>query len=579
MKIKRFLISMLACSAMVACTNEDVLDNNEQNLKGNEYYVAVSFAMPGNGSSRALGSTPTFEDGTSAELKVNKATFFFMNAAGNSCADAFTLPTIANLDPWAGVDATGKANVDATSSPVIVMKNATEIPSSIIAILNADVTATRPTLAQLQALVDNYATDTYNAFNTTNGMVMSSTAYKDNNGELVIGAPVSVNNVYQDRNELTNKLNQGDKATAAMIPVVIPVEKVLAKVHVAQADKMTTDNLSYSVEDADQNAANNTINFTVKIDGWWLDSAPTNSYLLKNMEFTGLTGSWWNDVANKRSYWAQSSATAAYFNYKYSTMANNNDDLYCQENTLNNTLQTEDNDNVNNENQRTKVVVAATLMNGENPVSLVKWFGQYYTEAGFLATVANLSDVKKYYKQTAENTYESLAVSDLKIVYNTDKSTNTEASSGTQEDITVGTNKEEIRNYEAVVVLGDKVTELYTLSNTNGTTVAAKADLDAVNEELKGITRMQFWNGGKTYYYVDLEHCSVAEDQAAQYGIVRNHLYNLTLNGINGLGTPVPNPNKVIIPEKPGDSDMDTYISAQIEILSYRVVSQNVTLQ
>ena len=118
MKIKRLLIGMLACSAMVACTNEDLLDNNDQNLKGNEYYVAVSFAMPGNGSSRAIGSTPTFEDGTSAELKVNKATFFFMNAAGNSCADAFTLPTIANLDPWTGVDATGKANVDATSSPV-----------------------------------------------------------------------------------------------------------------------------------------------------------------------------------------------------------------------------------------------------------------------------------------------------------------------------------------------------------------------------------------------------------------------------------------------------------------------------
>ena len=261
-------------------------------------------------------------------------------------------------------------------------------------------------------------------------------------------------------------------------------------------------------------------------------------------------------------------------------MATNNADLYCQENTLNNALAKEDNDNVNNENQRTKVVVAATLMNGENPVSLVKWFGQYYTEAGFLATVANLSDVKKYYKQTAENTYETLAVSDLKIVYNTDKTTDSEASSGTQEDITVGTNNEEIRNYEAVVVLDEtKVTALYTLSNTNGTPVAAEADIDDVNEELKGITRMQFWNDGKTYYYVDLEHCSLTEDPAAQYGIVRNHLYNLTLTGVNGLGTPVPNPEKVIIPEKPGDSDMDTYISAKIEILSYRVVSQNVTLQ
>jgi len=567
---------------MVACTNDDVLDNPVDNPvnNGNEYYVAVSFAMPGNTSARALGSTPTFEDGTGAELEVKKATFFFMNAAGISCADAFTLPTIANLNPWAGVDATGKVNVDATSSPIIVMKNATEIPSSIIAILNADVNKLRPSLSELQGIIDNYATVSYTEI-PESGMVMTSTSYMDANNQLVIGAPVSASNVYQDRDELTEELNKGDKATANMLPVVIPVEKVLAKVHVAQATQMTTENLSYSVEDADQDATNNTVNFTVQIDGWWLDSAPTNSYLLKNMEFTGLTGAWWNDVTNKRSYWANSSATATYYNYMYSDMADNNADLYCQENTLNNALTTDDKDNVNNENQRTKVVVAATLMNGQNPVSLVKWFGQYYTEAGFLATVANLSDVKKYYKQTGENTYESLEVSDLQIVYNTDETTDSEASTDTQVDITVGTgdNKEEIRNYEAVVVLNDDVEALYTLSNTNGQIVATPAVIDNVNEELKGITRMQFWNNGKTYYFVDLEHCSATEDPAAQYGIVRNHLYNLTLNGIKGLGTPVPNPDKVIIPEKPGDSDMDTYISAKIEILSYRVVSQNVTLQ
>ena len=88
---------------------------------------------------------------------------------------------------------------------------------------------------------------------------------------------------------------------------------------------------------------------------------------------------------------------------------------------------------------------------------------------------------------------------------------------------------------------------------------------------------MQYWNGGRTYYYVELEHNSA--DANAAFGVVRNHSYKLTLDGIKGLGTPVPNPNKVIIPEKPGDDHSETYISAKIQILSYRVVSQNVTLQ
>ena len=577
---------MLACSAMVACTNTDEPEVDNGSAKGNEYYVSVAFSMPGNTSSRALGETPIFEDGTPDELAVKSVTFFFMNANGQSCADAFTLPNVENLKPWPGVDAAGKVNVDAESSPVIVMRNATEVPSSIVAILNTTLPTTidkdRPSLTDLQGVIANYATSTYNSFDKDAGMVMSSTSYKDNNGDLVIGAPVSITNIYENRDKLTNAL-KGDKATAAMIPVVIPVEKVLAKVCVEQDENFAITEGSTtlgSLTDAGENATTteNDVELSVRIDGWWLDSTPTDSYLLKNMGFTGLTNSWWNDVANKRSYWAKSSVSANYYNYAYKVWAENKADLYCQENTLNNEIEAEDNDNVDDKNQRTKVVVAATLLNDGEPVSLVKWFGQYYTEAGFKATVANLSDIKKYYKKTSAEgvtpeTYESLGVEDFEIVYNTDKTTNSEANSGTQDDIII--DDKEIRNYEAAVkILYDG--DIYTYNN-GVATVVEEEDLDDVENEILKITRMQYWNAGSTYYFVELEHSE--SDAAAKYGIVRNHLYNLTLNGVKGLGTPVPNPEKIIIPEKPGDSDMDTYISAKIEILSYRVVSQNVTLQ
>ena len=101
----------------------------------------------------------------------------------------------------------------------------------------------------------------------------------------------------------------------------------------------------------------------------------------------------------------------------------------------------------------------------------------------------------------------------------------------------------------------------------------AVTSLDAVNEELKRISKVMYWANGKTYYYVELEH------QTNHFGVVRNHLYNVNLTAISGLGTPVPNTEKIIIPEKPGDSDMNTYISANVVIMSYRIVNQNVTLQ
>ena len=54
MKIKRFLIGMLACSAMVACTNEDVIDNGQGNPQdANTAYVSVKLVMASEGGSRA----------------------------------------------------------------------------------------------------------------------------------------------------------------------------------------------------------------------------------------------------------------------------------------------------------------------------------------------------------------------------------------------------------------------------------------------------------------------------------------------------------------------------------------------
>ena len=596
---------MLACSAMVACTNTDEPEVDNVGAKGNEYYVSVAFSMPGNSSSRTA-SLDGYEDGVEGDYKVNNAVFFFLNDAGNSVADKCYVPNVQNGFNWNTTleNPNTDDNVTALTNSVIVMKNPTEVPSRIIAVVNAGdfITSTRPSLENIQAVANNYATSTHTAI-PTDGMVMSSASYRDANNQLVIGAPVSASNIFESSTALNKAIKEASTTEMANVAVIIPVEKVLAKVTVSETKKddgtsaMTqTGTTLESLTSAGATAGAATtkaenVTLTVSIDGWWLDSTPTQSYLLKNMDNFAVTGTWWNDIANTRSYWATSYAGSdpaqAYANDKYGHQVLLDGSLYTQENTSmadERAPQNADgnNDNVYDTNNRTKVVVAATLKNGANAVDLVKWYGNYFTKDGFLISLANLNDVKKYYKKTSAEgvtpaTYESIGATDLKIVANTDL-TGAGAEIGTTNQDNVTVNGEAIRNYEAAVVVDEtKVTALYTLTNTNGTPVPAAANIDNVNEELKKISKIQYWNSGKTYYYVELEHNSA--DSKAAFGVVRNHLYKLTLEGINGLGTPVPNPEKVIIPEKPGDDTSETYISAKIQILSYRVVSQNVTLQ
>ena len=57
---------------------------------------------------------------------------------------------------------------------------------------------------------------------------------------------------------------------------------------------------------------------------------------------------------------------------------------------------------------------------------------------------------------------------------------------------------------------------------------------------------------------------------------MRNHSYQVTIQNIQGYGTPVYDPDKVIDPMIP--SDDNTYLAARINVLSWRVVSSNVDL-
>lgn len=64
---------------------------------------------------------------------------------------------------------------------------------------------------------------------------------------------------------------------------------------------------------------------------------------------------------------------------------------------------------------------------------------------------------------------------------------------------------------------------------------------------------------GRMYYAGSIQHQNGAYDHLqTYYGTVRNHWYKFTVTGINGLGTPVDDPNQPIIPDKYAYKDQMT---------------------
>ena len=530
---------MLACSAMVACTNTDELEVDNGKGKDGHSYLAVKFSMDGK-SSRALGS---YAEGTTDEVKVTKATFFFLDETGNSCADPCTIAG-SQLDSWTPgtSDNTNKdanTSVDETSAPVVVIKNAVKTPTQIVAILNPveDYTSGK-SLAELEAISGT-------GFGVTESgkFVMSNSVYAEK-GKKVIATTIPGSSIK----------NSPEAAIGANVPVVIPVERVLAKVNFATNNVKGSEEVELDRESASAEIAKTRI--SVEVTGYHLYKTYNTSYLFKNINPTW-AGNWWNDATYHRSYWAINATGGEWDNTKAYDGADMSD-KYCQENT--------DADN------KTKLLAIAVLKadltddNKDNPtdISLVKYRGAYYTEKGFLAEVAKLYDVTKYYVKDGDG-HRALAAKDLTLAYNTITT-----------NITVGGSA--IQDYQAVPALASTITEVYTLDADK----YVAANLDNVKAAINSIVKVKYWKNGRAYFFTDIEHggagCGVTEGgNEAQYGIVRNHLYRLTLTSIKGFGTPAPG-DKPIDPTKPEDDD-ETYLAAQVEILSYKVVTQNVTLQ
>ena len=519
--MKKYLFLAVAALGFAACAEKGI-DSPVQNGELEQSYVAITLAADNMNTKADDGK---YEEGLAAERKVESAyVFFFKDGAAFPVAFDGTTSTNTGANNYLEVELTGNTgampNVSDVKDAVLVLQNYKgEYPNQIVAVLNWTPSKSSYTLENLKAQISALGND-------TDGYVMSNAVYADNAKQTIDAVDLTIDNIAKTADE------------AIANPVTIHVERVAAKVMFSAANGG-----KFAVEKEIEGKQ-----VYAQIKGFELYNDYQESWLIKRIDPTwnGI-GFNWNDADWFRSYWAQSLGKA----FEENTFAWNTDNtaigahVYCGENTRS---WTENND------VRTKVVVKAQLVDADgNPFEVVNWYGKDYIGEGDLLTVV-ANTLKNTYFTSADGTaFTGLTPADIKCV---------------DRDVT------DSKAYEVYFLLSDagaaKAWYKYEGGKYNAVSVAE------LNAALAAVQPALVYKNGMTYYWTDIKHLGAA-DKTAEYGVVRNHVYKVNITDITGYGTPVYDGTSDFINlEKP--EDIVTYVSAQINILSWRVVANDYEL-
>lgn len=589
--MKKYIFIALAVFGLAACAKDDISGGNGPSHNGEveESYIAISLAA--SEGTRADGDDG-YLDGTEIERKVASAHFFFfkdgvafpVNVTDGAVTAPGAAPGVnhlaATINP--GPDTGSAPNVSDIKDVVLLLKSYKgEYPNQIVAVLNwSPDPSTAYDLAALEAAVNLHGPTVDSEY-----FVMSNSVYLAGNN-VMKATPLTVDKIHKTEGE------------ANADPVQIYVERVAAKVTVTTTDGATKFPLGDSVKvdgvDTDVYA---------HLLGWELHLENTQSHLLKVIDSSwtdDALGFVWNNSPFFRCYWATSlpvpSGNDESFKMFYSTtplpagfangfghaIGNNNNILngqftpgsysYIGENT--NPRYTDTDGNVLN--PCTKVILKAKLGKEDGTaLEIAKWMGQQYIgEANLRTAIANTL-AYTLYARTEDGgnvVYTSIKPEDLACVA---------GGNGAHASIIDDNN-----SYVQLSDLGE-TKNWYKLVNGAYEPVAADINVDAnsliaTNEYLAtNVEPSVLYYSGETFYYIDIKHLGNGTGKPGDYGIVRNHIYNVVVKTIGGFGSPTyVGTNDIIEPEYPEDpEEQESFVSAQVNILAWRLVNQEVDVQ
>lgn len=592
--MKKFTMfsSVLASALMLtvaSCSSDDVTGGDAQNGKGSTSYLAVNIENVGSApASRAAydQGTGSYEDGTTEESKINNVRFYFFNGDGTPYLlvnnDA-TQQSVNYLEKTVETDGNDHDHTAETKTKAVLVLNGETkaVPASVIAVINPKVLDNTTLHSGTMTLSELRTSATGSKFyDDANGFVMSNSVY-ESAGQDVCSTPVA-NNVFAS----------SDAAMAK--PVDIYVERVNAKVNAKiDADyvrngetekawsknsegkyQINVGNIDVTTYGENTNATPTTKTYPVYavVQGWQVADANGKAEVCKQIKTSWYAGELginpWTTSDYHRCFWSESvpfnSGAVAGANRPVNPTFNginmplSSDFAATPVYTLPNTPDAVIANPTTSKNELTKLIVAAKLVyedgnGGLKAAQVCEYRGITYLGEETVRKQI-VGGFGQYFKRTTTATgdvYNSIEASDITF----------KTVSGSSE----------VNDYEVVATLASTVGELYVKDGESYKTVSK----DVVNAALAKETAQVRSTDGDTYYYTPIQHLG-EKGKLGEYGIVRNHSYQVTVQNIKGFGTPVYDPTKVIDPMIP--SNDDTYLAASIKVLSWRVVSSKVNL-
>ena len=583
-----YLSSVLATALMmtvVSCSSSDDITggNASGNAEGTTSYIAVNLNSVGNApTSRAYNQGGgTYDDGAENENKVTKVRFYFFNADGTPYmlqnAGEYGQKNWVEHNVTLGSGDHG-TTVSGTTSAVLVLNGESDVaPATMLAVVNPDVNTDmlNGTAANRWSIMRTEMKGmTFN--DAKKGFIMSNSTYEDGGKDLCT-------------TQLTGKTFSSE-ADATDHPVEVFVERVNAKVKTdvgkTNFEQVSTDDVvldgvnfkdKYKTKDPvgklttiQPDGSTEETSVYAYIEGWGLGDENGLAMLYKQIDVQNWTDQTlgfsatnpWSVAAYHRCFWGKSVAFGGTsqnspVNHPYKDInATLESALYTLPNTPTNY------DGVYKDpmtSNLTKIMVAARLAYVDkagtaHPAEICTYKGQKFLGEDNVKTII-AKELSTYYKKTAsgEDTYTQIEASDIEF------SSKVTSNSGLK-----------LQNYQVVADLKSGLTELY---HKKGGTFEPVA-ISTVKAEMQGAP-VDISKGGRTYYYTPIKHLG-KENSVAEYGVVRNHSYQVEITSIKGFGTPVYDPDTKIIPTLP--SDDKTYLAAKISVLSWRIVSSKVDL-
>lgn len=571
------LLGLLVCTALCACSNDEsgIIPNDTPNVfTGDKAYIKVRLADAGTLTRAQEGD---FEYGTN-EQSIKNASFYFYDADG---------VFVTQGDVWTDGSAsttTPAGNIEFASNNIVVLKGLDKksYPRYMVTVLNKPTGFVHgKTLDEMQTvLADNNAEGIYYPATTnnvtTNYFTMSTTSYTETNREKHFVTEVNEGNI---------SLEPMTDASAIANTVTVYVERLAAKVTLKVSDNLPKDaNGRYPIKVAvagENNSAGSgdiaSEDLYVELLGWKLNATAKKSFMVKNIDAAWMDndlGFTWNRPTDRRSHWGKS------FNYGFSGYPENaagvpanseylnyvdlengltalENPAYCAENTNTNTIVT-----ANFPTGVTSILLKAKVCDANgNALDLVRYNGLLFKQDSFLEYVLNVLQTRNQL--------------DVWYANGTDEEGNARYTQIGKEYVKlehVGDGKVK------VVFTNEHGTSLYAEDGSN----CSDQTITALNDDLASASADAIaYNGGLMYYNIPVEHLNngdVAENGTipeAKYGVVRNHHYVVTIDKLEKIGRGIFDGNEKIVP---GDDPDAYYVGAKINILSWKIVSQNVEL-